>query len=286
MSLLCKLQRDYEEMQKIGEGGFAKVLSGKDRKTGEITALKIMPLYHRKLRNLLKREEKLLKSLNHPNIISYKGTKKYSGKEGKFGALLLEKMDVDLLNFIQLKKSLTEMEVKVIFRQICEGVAHCHEHQIAHLDLKVENVLLKFIVKEKRKVIEKIQICDFGYAKKWKKNHKLDREDRFVKIKQGKIGTSEYRAPELNAIAASDKPSFIALDKADVWSLGIILFSMITGYFPFGYVDNVKVTSIDLRAVNQFTADKKCYHLVCKLLDEDPLNRPNLDDILEDPFFN
>ena len=277
------LSKNFDNVFKAGEGGFATVYFGVEKGTNECVAIKVMPIPNNELKKSFKNEVKLLKLLHHRNITKLYDARKVRTSEGKFGIFILEKLDMDLLTFLQLRGELKEKDVKKIFQQICLGVHFCHRNGVAHLDLKVDNILVKLTEKNKRKVLEKVQICDFGFATQLKKMKV--RKNSLIAISQGRIGTVEYRAPEIHAVAANNTPSTIAPRKADVWSLGVILFSLVTGYFPYAYENCVQVSAIDLSIVNQFTSDDQCYNLLTKMLDEDYSKRPSIYDILSDPWF-
>ena len=278
MALLALLQKKYEHIEVIGEGGFSKVFIAIKKNENKVVALKIVPLHNKIVSKLYKRECKLLKGLSHPNITSYISDNKIKCHGQSYGILVQEKLDMDLLSFLQFKPQLTFRESKIIFHKVCKAVAHCHANSVAHLDLKVENILIRFCEKETVKAVEEVKICDFGYARRWKKNNRTFYTD-------GRIGTAEYRAPELNFLVLTEKMGWIAMDKADIWSLGVILFTLITGHFPFVFENSFMTSRIDLAVINQFTPDKRCFKLISKILDEDLNNRPSIEEILHDSFF-
>jgi len=81
--------------------------------------------------------------LNHPNIVRCIDHYTVSVNDCDYGVLVLEKMDVDLMDYLLTKEKLTEENCKMIFREICKAVHYCHSKGIAHLDLKSDNILLK-----------------------------------------------------------------------------------------------------------------------------------------------
>ena len=275
-----KLSKKYDYVQQIGEGGFAKVYFAIDKSNQEPVALKIMSIDTKEQKKRFTSEAKILKKLQKledKHISTLKKLFTLRVDDYNYGVFVLEKMEMDLLSFIMVKEKLSENEFKVIFKQVCEGVAKCHENGIAHLDLKPDNVLLQFNERNGRKVLQKIQVCDFGFAQKWKMQNS---KSSIMKLKSHRIGTAEYRAPEIHNCEK------VALDKADVWSLGIMLFSAITGYFPYMY-DNGSITSeVDLRLIKQITAGDKCYKLVTKMLEKDYSQRLSIQDVLSDPWFD
>ena len=106
-------------------------------------------------------------------------------------------------------RRLTEDEIKQMFRQICEGLNYCHERNIVHRDVKLENILLD----EKNN----IKLIDFGFSINITPDKKLNIF----------CGTPSYMAPEIaGKILYKGAPT-------DVWSLGIILYILVCGTFPF-----------------------------------------------------
>ena len=285
MSLMKMLDKRYLCITKIGDGGFSEVYFALEKSSNEIVALKIMPTHSGELKKVFKKEVKILKSVDSNNVIGFKGAKKLNCAEGKFGMIILEKLEMDLLSLCLNKGSLSERTVKKIFFKICIGVLHCHQKGISHLDLKADNILLQFNKKSSHAAITAVKICDFGFAQQYPVNTSISIDQSVCKLSNGKIGTAEYRAPELHSICVSKIPAKVSLEKADVWSLGIILFSMITGFFPFLYEDSVRVSSHEFDLINQFTNNILCFDLVCKMLNDDYNKRPSIHEVISDPWF-
>ena len=269
-----RLTNNYENLQKVGEGGYSNVYLGVSKKTQEIVAIKMLLINTKSRKTAYKREKRILTQLPyHPNVCQLKSTLKITTRLGRFGILVLEKMEMDLLSYLLSKGKLFEYEVKTIFKKVCEGVLHCHRSSIAHLDLKPDNVLVELSPCGQK--VAKVKLCDFGFARKWKSpNNSLKRSN------DSNCGTAEYRAPEIHSASGSKVP----LDKADVWSLGIMLFSLVTGFFPFLYDNGEIVSKIQLEYVKEFTDGDLCYNLISKMLSEDPNLRPSVENILKDDW--
>ena len=103
--------------------------------------------------------------------------------------------------------TIAERKVKVIFRQILQGIQHCHESRICHRDIKLENILIDGE--------EQVRLIDFGFSSKCG-----ERLRNFC-------GTPPYMAPEITA-----KLPYFG-EPADMWALGILLYLMLYGKFPF-----------------------------------------------------
>jgi serine/threonine protein kinase len=100
---------------------------------------------------------------------------------------------------------LEEAEVKPLFKQVIQAISYCHSHDIAHRDIKLENIL---ITNKKR-----IKLIDFGFSIKLKHKNRLNLF----------CGTPSYMPPEIvSKVSYYGKP-------ADIWELGILLYKMLTG---------------------------------------------------------
>lgn len=149
-------------------------------------------------------EVRSLSALHHPNITElyeYIGT-------SELKAIVMEFVDGEELYARLERGRLCESEAKFLFYQLCLAVDHCHRNQIAHRDVKLENIL---VTKSNQ-----VKLCDFGLA--------AEISDSLM---DDYCGSVCYTAPEIL--------KFIPYDgrKSDIWSLGIVLFSMLTGHLPF-----------------------------------------------------
>jgi len=272
MELLSKVgSGKYQIHAKIGEGGLSEVLLASNIQTQELVALKLMSLHTRNRLDIFQKECQISKLANHPNIVRCSDYYTISYNDNDYGVLVLEKMDVDLMDYLLTKDRLSEEDCKIIFREVCKAVHYCHSKGIAHLDLKSDNILLKV---NQFGEIENIKICDFGFAFSWDVNSP---NNSFLQL-NSKIGTKEYQSPECSKIS---KPT--PVDKADVWSLGVILFSTITGLFPFIEKKGV-ISKIEFDVVKDFCKDDECYNLIVSIFQNDPKSRPSVLEILNHPW--
>lgn len=261
----------YEIHAKIGEGGLSEVLLGSKVDTQELVAIKLMSLHTKNRAEIYQKECQVNKLVRHKNIVSCYENYVVSDEENDYGVLILEKMDVDLMDYLLTKDRLSEEECKIIFKEVCKAVNFCHSKGIAHLDLKSDNILLKV---NQFGEIENVKICDFGFAYPWD----LNNPNTLLYPFNSKIGTKEYQAPECSK---STKPS--PADKADVWSLGVILFSTLTGLFPFIEKKGV-MSKIEFEVINEFCQDHLCYDLIVSIFQNDPKLRPTVQQILDHPW--
>jgi serine/threonine protein kinase len=116
----------------------------------------------------------------------------------------------DLLHFVKRKDKLTEIEAKRMFKQIIMGARECHEHNVLHRDFKLDNILIDRHLKQ-------IKICDFGVSKLIKRNEVI----------YDQCGTPAYLAPEIAA-----ERGYVNF-YVDIWSLGVLLYTMLCGVVPF-----------------------------------------------------
>eukprot|EP00811_Abedinium_folium_P002182 NODE_119_length_3606_cov_4.439207.p1 GENE.NODE_119_length_3606_cov_4.439207~~NODE_119_length_3606_cov_4.439207.p1 ORF type:complete len:647 (+),score=138.85 NODE_119_length_3606_cov_4.439207:1390-3330(+) len=202
----------YEKLLDLGRGTFGDVSLIKNKDTGIKSALKAVRLDNADMTSAqIKREISHLVRLDHPNII-----KLYEYYESKdFMYLILDFAEGgELFGVIPNLATLTEKWLRTVMLQITRAVSYCHSLSVIHKDMKPQNVLLmsKVNVEEDPHVV----VADLGIA------------EIVSKSGNGKefFGTLEYMAPEVY-----DKRTFGP--KCDVWSLGCVLYQLLTGYVPF-----------------------------------------------------
>ena len=208
---------DYLIIKKLGEGSFGFVREVQHISTGIHRAAKtisIRGLIKEQIKKLLE-EVNILKNLDHPGIIKIfqvylESTAIHIITELCEGGELIEK--------IISNKSLSENTVAKYLFDIVSAMKYCHDVGIIHRDLKPENILF-----EDRSENSRLKIVDFGTSVKFKKNEKL------TKI----TGTPYYIAPEVICGEYNEK--------CDIWSIGIIMYIMLTGIPPFQGKTNQKI---------------------------------------------
>ena len=154
-------------------------------------------------------------------------------------------------------------KVQKIFTQLVGAVAYVHNMSCVHRDLKLENILL-----DKN---ENVKLCDFGFTREY---------EGTLSYLQTFCGTVCYSAPEM---LRGEK---YAGEKVDVWSLGIILYALLTGQLPFDEDDDMitkhRIISSDPVYPDTLPPDAK--NLISLLISKRPLLRPTISDILTNPF--
>ncbi|XP_075188307.1 serine/threonine-protein kinase SBK1-like [Anomaloglossus baeobatrachus] len=202
------LQQNFHVLQKLGNGGYGSVLMVKDKKTGQEMALKVLN------RNKITEFAFLMEFAMtyflsfHPNIIRPFGV---PYKTGDLFAFPLELAIGDLASFILPHTGLPEDIVKRCVVQISGALEFIHRIGLVHLDIKPENILVF------DKDFHCIKVTDFGFSC-----------FKGSKMKIG-FGTKSFMAPEMRQL----KDTLLVDYSLDVWALGIVLYHLLTGDFPW-----------------------------------------------------
>jgi hypothetical protein len=195
----------------IGEGGMAVVYRVHHAELGTPHALKVLTLTRKQVRERFVQEGRVQATLRHPNIVSVFDLFEVEGAP----ALLMELIEGPSLAERLASGPMAPAEAEEIFRGIVTGVAEAHKHGLVHRDLKPANVLLATV---NGVVVPKV--ADFGLVK-------LRTDDDSATRSGMTMGTPAYMAPE----QIKDAKRVDA--RADVWSLGCILYELVTGRAPF-----------------------------------------------------
>eukprot|EP00026_Physarum_polycephalum_P011036 Phypoly_transcript_11229.p1 GENE.Phypoly_transcript_11229~~Phypoly_transcript_11229.p1 ORF type:complete len:386 (+),score=53.36 Phypoly_transcript_11229:133-1158(+) len=255
---------DYQITKFLEKGAFGDVHIAKNIHTGEVVVIKIVD--KRKAIGS-QRKKAVLDELNvlkvkHPAVIELKDffvTKDYL-------VLVMEYCSGgDLFGLVVKLKGIPEQRAKHIFKQILEGINYLHKLNIIHRDIKLENILLK------EPDTDQVKITDFGMSRIVSRVH----------LATTQCGTTEYTAPEVFLM----KPYGYA---CDCWSLGILLYDMLSTDTPFHSVDEI-IASEDTGV--PFTEDvwdeisEAGHEMVTNLLCFDPDKRWNCEDALQSDWF-
>src|SRR3989338_1952792 len=211
----------YKILEKLGEGGMGVVYKAQDTNLDRLVALKFLPEHVSAGSGELERfvqEAKAAAGLNHPNICTIYGIEESEGKN----FIAMEFVDGQTLQ--EKKSSLSMKQALDVGIQIAEGLAAAHEKGIVHRDIKPENIMIR---KDGR-----VQIMDFGLAK-------LRGASRLTK-EGSTVGTAGYMSPEQVQGLETDH-------RSDIFSLGVLLYEMLTGQPPF---KGVHETAIAYEVVN------------------------------------
>jgi len=261
----------YEIGKVIGKGAYATVKICKNKITQEKFAMKI---YEKKILNdnikkkCILREIEILKKLNHPNIV-----KLYDTIISDKNILLIQELvnGISLRDFyskeIRNQRNISQNKLKIlslIFKQIFSAFDYIHKKNIFHRDIKLENILLT-------KNYE-IKIIDFGFGLYNPRNY----------LQKFFCGTPNYMAPEIIMKKEYD------CQKADMWSLGILLYKLFCADFPFKGKDEKDLYRHIIKGkykIKEYVPDL-IKIIIDKILRPKPYQRINCDQILQSHWFN
>uniref|UniRef100_A0A8C5AJ33 non-specific serine/threonine protein kinase n=1 Tax=Gadus morhua TaxID=8049 RepID=A0A8C5AJ33_GADMO len=254
---------NYRLLKTIGKGNFAKVKLARHVLTGREVAVKIIDKTQLNPTSLQKlfREVRIMKILNHPNIV-----KLFEVIETEKTLYLVMEYASggEVFDYLVAHGRMKEKEARAKFRQIVSAVQYCHQRRIVHRDLKAENLLLDADMN--------IKIADFGFSNEFTLGSKLDTF----------CGSPPYAAPELFQGKKYDGP------EVDVWSLGVILYTLVSGSLPFDGQNLKELRERVLRGKYRipFYMSTDCENLLKKLLVLNPVKRGSLEQIMKDHWMN
>ena len=261
---------NYTLKEQIGEGYFGKVQKAINLKTNKEYAVKVINKSKLSLKNykLIHHEMNIMKLLNHPNIVSLVDY----FEDDEFIYIVMDYLSGgDLLEYIGNKEELISEKIACrIIKNIAKGIKYMNLFGLIHRDLKPENIVF-----EKKDDIKSLKIIDFGLTKT------LGRQEKTNEA----IGTITYLAPEI----FTHKPYN---HKVDIWSIGIILYFLLSGCLPF---DDEKLDDqiIGKKVVFSHQEYPKEYfgnrnpgvlNLIDKCLEKNPDKRISVNEFLKDEW--
>uniref|UniRef100_A0A8C3APK6 non-specific serine/threonine protein kinase n=1 Tax=Cyclopterus lumpus TaxID=8103 RepID=A0A8C3APK6_CYCLU len=239
---------NYRLLKTIGKGNFAKVKLARHVLTGKEVAVKIIDKTQLNSSSLQK-VVKLFEVIETEKTL-YLVMEYASGGE--------------VFDYLVAHGRMKEKEARAKFRQIVSAVQYCHQKCIVHRDLKAENLLLDADMN--------IKIADFGFSNEFTMGNKLDTF----------CGSPPYAAPELFQGKKYDGP------EVDVWSLGVILYTLVSGSLPFDGQNLKELRERVLRGKYRipFYMSTDCENLLKKFLILNPSKRGSLEQIMRDRWMN
>ncbi|XP_037125668.1 MAP/microtubule affinity-regulating kinase 4 isoform X4 [Syngnathus acus] len=254
---------NYRLLKTIGKGNFAKVKLARHILTGREVAIKIIDKTQLNPTSLQKlfREVRIMKGLNHPNIVQLFEVI----ETDKTLYLIMEYASGgEVFDYLVSHGRMKEVEARAKFRQIVSAVHYCHTKNIVHRDLKAENLLLD--------ADANIKIADFGFSNEFTLGNKLDTF----------CGSPPYAAPELFQGKKYDGP------EVDVWSLGVILYTLVSGSLPFDGQNLKELRERVLRGKYRvpFYMSTDCEGILRRFLVLNPAKRCTLDQVMKDKWIN
>ena len=264
------IKDNYEIGKKIGGGSYGIVFLSLNKRTGEKVAIKVMKKLKKDNKTLNKdilKEIEMLKTLDHQNIINI-----FEFYEGDYNFYIITEYCqsgnlLDKINKTNLQ--ISESRTSVIIFQILSAINYCHQRNIIHRDLKPENIMLD---NNSTNGYPYVKLIDFGTAK-----------FRETEYENQLIGSPYFIAPEV-----IDKKY---TNKCDIWSIGIILYFIISKKKPFtGFslkeiFNSIKEDEINLKTgAFNFVSDE-LKDLLKKLLTKNPDERISADEALQHKWF-
>lgn len=262
--------KDFKILEKIGEGGMGAVYKARQMSNDRLVAVKILPLHLTTNDTYVKRfhrEADTMATLSHPNIVQVIA-KGWQRGHYFFVMELIEGQDLEVL--MASGKLTPENKYKII-RQICKGLHYAHKKGIIHRDIKPANIL----VSSKGEV----KISDFGLARAMVESG-LGRAD--ITRTHIVLGTPRYMAPE------QQRSSKSVDHRADIFSLGVLIYEMFTGKDPIGrfplpsevnpgvdiYIDRIVDKALQNEPEDRFSSVRKISKVIKKILLK--MSRPEL----------
>ena len=256
----------YELFERIGEGGMSVVYKAKDKLLNRFVAIKILKpefINDHKFIDSFRRESQAAASLSHPNIVNIYDV----GREGNIHYIVMELIEGRTLSdYIKEQGAMPYPKVIALSKQIAAALSFAHKNHIIHRDVKPHNVMITPNGTAK--------ITDFGIAKAVNAATIVDNTD-------GIIGSVHYFSPEQARGGYVD-------EKSDIYSLGIVMYEMLTGRVPF---DGDNPVNIALMHINgEMTPPSKLVagvppaleHIIMKCTDKYPVNRyASADELIE-----
>lgn len=261
-----KNKRSYKRGNFLGEGGFAKCYEAFDIETNDRRCCKAIwkkAIKSDNEKEKIRSEIKINSALKHNRIVTL-----YSCFEDEnYVYIILEMCDKQsMMDLLRRRKYLTEEETRYYMLQILDAMEYCLSKRVIHRDLKLGNV---FITSDMT-----IRVGDFGLA-----TQLTEFEDRKKTI----CGTPNYIAPEV--LFDRGGHSF----EADMWSIGVIIYTLIIGIPPFQTSNTKKLYSKIKTCDYSFPSNRKisddAKDLIQKMLTSNPDERPKFDEIRKHPFF-
>ncbi|XP_049328398.1 testis-specific serine/threonine-protein kinase 6 [Astyanax mexicanus] len=253
----------YTVQNTIGQGSYGKVKLAFSKKHSGKVAIKIMDrctMTKWSVNNVLPRELAVLKRIKHPHIVQVHEI--IETRRGKV-YIVMEAAKTNLSDKIYTVGHVSFDRAKQWFSQLLSAMVYLHQQDIAHRDLKSENVLLT--------ADNRIKLADFGLAFVG---------EGFPNMTNTYCGTLQYTAPEVILGLPYDPM------KSDVWSLGVILYEMVTGDLPFDTTNVRKLLELQhepLPRVNLLClrGGQSCYDLLCKMLQVNPQDRASMTEVTQ-----
>lgn len=265
---------DYEMDQRIGYGSFANVYRAHHYQTGLVVAVKAINKekvgLNARHAQSLRAEMEIMKRLLHKNIVRFLDV--HETKNHTY-IVMTHCAGGDLSKYIKKYGKISEADARFLMGQLADGLRYLHDKRLVHRDLKPQNILLDKQTTPATLRDVTIKIADFGFARHMEHNS----------MAATLCGSPLYMAPEILRYQKYDH-------KADLWSVGTILYEMLVGQPPFTGANHVQLlqrieaTANDIKFPSTVTLSSECKDLIRRLLRKDPKERLTFSEFFSHPF--
>lgn len=253
--------QQYELIKKLDKGSFSKIKLAIDSDTGVQVAIKVLKKsikYNND--NAIKREVAIMRSFRHSHIVRCYDLL----QDEKHYYIIMEYIKgQNLIDYITSRAKpeggLAENQARRYFAQLVSAVSYCHSQFISHRDLKLENIMI-----DTKKDI--VKLIDFGLSARM--HHDGRKHNTWC-------GSPLYAAPEICIHDTYTSP------QVDIWSMGIILYAMLSGYLPFGGKDDAEIANSVYRCKYRIpeSVPSNARSLIRSILRKNPKDRATLEQI-------
>lgn len=261
------MSRHFALKKQIGNGSYGVVMIGEDQETKELVAIKRVNKskinQNQYLVQAFEKEIDIMKKLNCKYIVKFIDLIQSANNYN----VVMELCDGDLDGVLRARQyGYRPDELRKILLQLNEAFALMYQHHIMHRDLKLQNIFIKFTNPERTEF--DVKLGDFGFSKEVQED-----------VTQTKLGTPITMAPEV----IQGKPY---TSKADLWSLGVIIYQLLFKDFPFKErSDKLILNKILSHPKLLTTSDPNLQNLINRLLEIDPKSRISWEEYFKHPFF-
>ena len=255
---------DFEKEREIGKGGFGLVWKVLHKKTQKVYCIKVIEkkgIMEQKLVPQMNREIEIMYILNNPHCLRLKN---HFEDDNNFYLVMPLASKGQLYRVLKKYRKFDERTAAQILRETISALQYLHSFKppIIHRDIKPENLLLN----EGGRVL----LADYGWS-----NFNMEGD-----VRKTFCGTPEYIAPEMLTKKGHDT-------RVDIWSIGILMFELLSGYSPFVAKTNQELYQNIKRLKIQWPKDMQplAKNLISKILKLNPADRPSFDEILNHQWF-